>query len=319
MYSNIALMDAQLGILIQELADENLLDSTIIVFFSDHGGPLPRHKRELYETGLRIPLIIRFPNKIAAGTVNEELVSFVDFGPTMLSLAGIEPPKYMQGQAFLGKYKKEPRQYIYGARDRMDSEYDMVRAVRDKNFKYLRNYKPELPFIQNIRYRKQIPMMSVLYKYDSLGLFEGVQKLWWRNSKPKEELYDIANDPYEFNNLANDPEYAEKLRELSTAMDNWQEKYGDKGFQDEQEMLYEMWDGEQKPVTKHVEIIQQEGQILMKCATTGASIAYQIGNNKHWELYTKPLDADNHKGEIIKAVAIRIGYKESKRREYKIL
>lgn len=311
-YSNIAEMDRQVGLMLDELKKEGLLDKTVIFFFSDHGGMLPRQKRELYDSGLKIPLIIRYPNAKFAGTVTDELVSFVDFAPTVLSIAGIKIPDYLQGQAFLGPQKAEPRDYIFGARDRMDNEHDMVRAVRDKRFKYLKNYMPELPFVQNIEYRKQMPMMNLLLKYDSLGLFQGVQKLWWRDSKPDEELYDTEKDPYEFHNLAEDPDYQDKLIEMRSALKDFQDAYGDLGFIPEVELFRQMWPNGKQPSTSPVQFEVGEQKIAISCSTKGASIAYQanreIGTD-HWELYAGPVEKEGI--DSIRAVAIRIGYSQS--------
>ncbi len=250
-YSNIAEMDFLVGQILAQLEKDGLTDSTIVFFYSDHGGPLPRQKRELYDSGIRVPLLIRFPGKHLAGTVTDELVSFVDMAPTVLSLAGIPIPGYIQGQAFLGEQKSEPRTYIYAARDRMDAEYDRVRAVRDNKFKYIYNYHPELPFAQNIKYRKQMPMMGVLYEYDSLGKFEGDQQLWWRKTKPQEELYDTEADPCEFHNLADDPACRDKINEMRLALKQWQAEFGDKGSIPEADLIREMWAGkDHPPVTK---------------------------------------------------------------------
>lgn len=320
-YSNIAEMDRQVKIILEQLETDGLLDSTIIFFYSDNGGMLPREKRELYDAGLRIPLIIRFPGKAQAGTVTDELVSFVDFAPTVLSLAGVEIPEYMQGQAFLGPRKaKEARKYIFGARDRMDTEYDMVRAVRDKQFKYIRNYHPELPFVQNIEYRKQIPMMQVLYEYDEKGLFNEVQKLWWRKIKPIEELYDTRNDPWELNDLAEKTEYADKLEELRNALSDWQKKYGDKGFIPEKEMVKEMWGGAIQPVTQAVEFNLVSNLLTMNCKSIGSSIAWRYkdkGDPDQWFLYIGPVTLSEP--VTIEALANRIGYEDSEIRyfEYK--
>ncbi len=319
-YSNIAEMDRQVGIILEQLEQDGLLDSTVIFFYSDHGGMLPREKRELYDTGLRVPLIIRFPKKARAGTVTDELVSFVDFAPTVLSLAGIKIPDYMQGQAFLGPQKpEEPREYIFGARDRMDTEYDMVRAVRDKRFKYMKNYYPELPFVQNIEYRKQIPMMSVLYEYDQEGKFDGKQKFWWRKTKPLEELYDTQEDPYEFNNLADNPEYKDKLEELRNALTGWQGKYGDKGFIPEKELVMEMWGGEIQPLTGVVEFTVRDDKLVLHSSTEEASIAWQYTdteNPEHWNLYVDPIGLET--GKSIRATAIRIGYIQNEVTNYEM-
>ena len=320
-YSNIAEMDHQVAIILEQLEADGLLDSTIIFFFSDHGGMLPREKRELYDTGLRVPLIIRFPGKTLVGKVTDELVSFVDFAPTVLSLAGVDIPDYVQGQAFLGPQKAdEPRSYIYGGRDRMDTEYDMVRAVRSKQFKYLRNYFTDLPFVQEIEYRKQMPMMQVLCEYDEKGLFEGIEKLWWRKTKPAEELYDTYKDPWELNNLADNPDYSGKLEEMRNALKTWQETFGDKGFIPEKEMVRDMWGDDTQPVTKAVKFNLENNLLTLTCDTEGSSIAWRIkgiGDPDQWYLYTDPVELTEP--AVFEALANRIGYIDSEIRyfEYK--
>ncbi len=312
-YSNITEMDLQVGHVLAQLEADGLLDSTIIFFYSDHGGMLPREKRELLETGLRVPLLIRFPGKAMAGTVTDDLVSFVDFAPTVLSLAGVDIPDYIQGQAFLGEQKAaEPRTYVYGGRDRMDAQYDMVRAVRSKRYKYLKNYYPEKPFVQDIAYRKQIPMMNVLYRYDQENKFNEEQKLWWRKTKPMEELYDLQEDPWEFNNLANSPAHQQVLEEMRVALSEWQAKFGDKGFIPETEMLREMWGGDVQPVTGAVTFTRNGETLVLASLTEGASIAYRFSDQEDksfWNLYTGPINLDRQVD--LEAVAIRIGYVQS--------
>ena len=149
--SNVVDLDSLVGELLKQLAEDHLLDNTIIFFWSDHGDGLPNYKRELYDRGTHIPLVIRFPDKKQAGSRSDRLISSIDFAPTVLSLAGIQPPQYMQGRSFLGQYAdQKPNEYVYSARDRMDSEYDRVRAVRDKRYRYIRNFMPDLPSYQNV-------------------------------------------------------------------------------------------------------------------------------------------------------------------------
>ncbi|MCR9084350.1 MAG: sulfatase, partial [Cyclobacteriaceae bacterium] len=166
--TNVMRMDAQVGEVIAQLKEDGLYENTIIFFYSDHGDGMPYFKRELYDRGLKVPLLVKAP-WLEGGTKTDELVSFVDFGPTLLSLAGIPIPESMQGQAFLGEQKSEPRKYIYAARDRMDSEYDRVRAVSDGRFKYIRNYMPEKPNYQKIQYRLQNPLMVHLLELNENG------------------------------------------------------------------------------------------------------------------------------------------------------
>lgn len=315
MYSNIVEMDKQVGELLQQLKEDGELENTIIIWNSDNGGPVPRGKREIYDTGIRIPLLIRFPNKQLAGTTNEELVSFVDFAPSMLSLAGLPIPAYMQGQAFLGNSRSSsPRKYIYAARDRMDSEYDLVRAVRDKRFKYIRNYQPEKPFIQEIAYRKQMDLMLDLLRLEKEGKLNAVQQLWFRKTKPVEELYDTEKDPYELNNLAIDKNYTSKLEELKAALNNWIDYTQDKGFIAEKKWVEMMWPGMVQPVTEKP-VFLKDGAIAIRSATAGASISWQLvkkgdtANEKQWQLYTRPVAVPP--GQQLMAVAERIGYKPS--------
>ncbi len=277
MLTNIERMDAEVGELLQMLKEDNLYDNTIIFFYSDHGGTLPWMKREVLERGTHIPLIIRLPGARNGGTVNDELVSAVDFAPTILSLAGISIPAYLQGQAFLGSQKaKLPRKYVFAARDRMDTEYDRVRMVRNKNFRYLYNYSPEKPYYQNIEYRLSIPMMKELLELRDEGKLNKIQMAWF-STKPVEELYDVANDPFETHNLAYDPRYSDKLTELRSAFKEWNDKVGDLSNMTEKEMIRMMWNGQNEPpVTDIPEIIKTKKGLKIQCKTPGASVGYRI-------------------------------------------
>jgi len=316
MYSNIEEMDKQVGELLKQLEEDGLLEKTIIIFYSDNGGPIPRGKREVYDTGLRVPFIIRYPNKQQAGQVVDQLVSFVDFAPSTLSLANIKIPAYMQGKAFLGSQKTEPRQYVYAARDRMDSEYDMVRAVGDKRFKYLRNFQPEKPYIQNVAYRLDMALMQELLRLQKEGKLNEEQKLWFRKTKPEEEFYDTQTDPYELNNLAQNPKYAAKLAELKSELDKWMKFTQDKGFIPEQQWVEQIWPGMKQPVTAEPVLNLQQNQVTVSCATTGASIAWQIlpkgekPKANAWQVYTGPVSLMAN--QEVYALAERIGYKQSK-------
>jgi arylsulfatase A-like enzyme len=277
MLTNIERMDSEVGELIKMLKDDGLYDNTIIFFYSDHGGVLPWMKREVLERGTHIPFIIRFPGEENKGTVNSDLISAVDFAPTVLSLALVPIPSYMQGQAFLGAAKaKTPRKYVFAARDRMDTEYDRVRMVRDKQYRYLYNYMPEKPYYQNSEYRLSIPMMRDILKLRDEGKLNAIQMAWF-NTKPVEELYDVQHDPYETNNLAKDPKYKSKLLELRTAFKNWTKKVGDMGGIPEKEMIRQMWYGkEAAPITATPLVVKTSGGVKLDCATKGASIGYRV-------------------------------------------
>jgi N-sulfoglucosamine sulfohydrolase len=277
MLTNIERMDSEVGELLEMLKADDLYGNTIIFFYSDHGGTLPWMKREILERGTHIPLIIRLQGSANAGSINNDLISAVDFAPTVLSLAGISVPSYMQGQAFLGRQKAAmPRKYVFAARDRMDTEYDRVRMVRDQNFRYLYNYYPEKPYYQNIEYRLGIPMMKELLSLRDDGKLDTIQAKWFA-VKPVEELYDVRNDPYETHNLAADPGYKDKLNELRGVFKEWSDKMGDLSDISEKEMIHQMWNGNKEaPSTAAPLCTKTDDGILINCATKGASIGYRI-------------------------------------------
>ena len=315
-YSNIELMDNFVGNILGELEQDGLLDDTIVFFFSDHGDGLPRMKRWLYDSGLHVPLIVRWPDGYGAGTINDELVSFIDFAPTLLSLAGIPVPEYMQGRPFLGTQNISSREYVYAAKDRMDPARDNARAVRDRRFKYIRNYMPERPYVEFLPYRDRMELMQVLHAMNEEGTLEGPQRLWFRPVKPTEELYDTQTDPHEINNLAEDPRYKAKLEELRAAHEKWKEDTRDWGLIPETELKRKLWppDGIQ-PVTSEVQFIvpdtlfAEQTQVELMTATEGASIAYRLDSTDTWKLYTTPLTLLT--SSTLHAQAVRIGYKHS--------
>jgi arylsulfatase A-like enzyme len=312
-YSNIVELDRQIGEMLATLEKDGLLENTIIFFWSDHGGPLLRQKRAVGNSGLHVPLIVRYPDKKMAGTVVDDMVSLMDLGPTVLSLAGIEPPEYMHGKAFLGSYKtNEPHKYAFGSADRFDEAFDMTRSVLDGRYVYIRNYYPELPFFYRNKYREQIDMTRELARMSEDNELEGDAAYLFLKTKPEEELYDLQSDPHEVHNLAILPAYSQKLLELRTALADWQMTFGDKGFIDEYDLVQMMWPGLKQPVTDEPVFIIGKNTIDISCSTEGASIAYQINDEigkHHWNVYHKPLVVK--KGDEIVSRAVRIGYKTS--------
>lgn len=319
-YNNVTVMDREVGEILAHLKDDGLYDDTIIIFYSDHGGPLPRGKRELYDSGLKVPMIIRFPGGQKRGTVVGDLISFVDIPATILSLSGIRIPDYMQGQAFLGEQKSAPRDYIYAARDRMDGQYDVRRAVRDHRFKYIRNYRPEVGAYQDIQFRKNLGSMRDLLRLRDAGKLNAQQMYWFRAEKAPEELYDTENDPYELNNLADDPEYQSELLRLRQVHEKWMVDINDKGLMSEKDLVWSMWPDGIQPQTSAPVIEQHGKRIRLTCKTEGASIAYQLNGKgykkDHWFLYAKPFSVKT--GDVVTAVAIRIGYKQSEQKQFRI-
>ncbi len=217
-------MDKQIGDWINELDDENLRENTIIFYYSDHGGILPRGKRYINDTGNHVPMIVHFPKKWAhlapgkAGSVNERPVSFVDLPPTVFSLAGVEIPDAFQGRAFLGKAAQEALPYVYLYGQRFDARMlRFVRAVTDGRYRYIRNFHPH-------RHRGifsgyphgQLGWQSFL-KARNNGELTSEQEAFWSIPQPVEELYDTQADPWEVNNLVNDPEHQKRLAEMRKA------------------------------------------------------------------------------------------------------
>ena len=315
-YDNIALMDAQVNDLLGQLKADGLEDSTIIFFFSDHGDGLPRAKRWIYDSGIKVPLIIKYPDNRLAGEFTDELVSFVDFAPTILSLAGINIPGHLQGQAFAGSGKAEARDYIYAAKDRMDPAMDNQRAVRDKRYKYIRNYMPERPYVQFLPYRDQMALMQELFRYEKEGKLNEIQTLWFQKTKPIEELYDTWEDPYEVKNLASDPRFHDILERLRNKHMEWKEYTKDWGLIPETELIKKLWppDGIQ-PITREPDIILENLEdpeklsVIISCDTEGASIGYMLNDTGKWLLYSGPLQVPGN--TKISVQAIRIGYKPS--------
>lgn len=228
---NITALDYRVADLLKELDDDGLADQTVVFFYSDHGRGLTRGKRWLYDSGLHVPLLVRWPGQIAPGSVVEDLTAFVDFAPTVLSIAGVDIPSHMQGRAFLGPARaSQPRQYIYAARDRMDERYDMFRAVRDARFKYIRNYMPWLPYDQHVNYAEAMPILQEMRRLHAAGQLTGPAELFFRQQKPVEELYDCQADPDEVRNLAGDPHYRDVLERLRAEQQRWSRDTHDLGF-----------------------------------------------------------------------------------------
>lgn len=314
-YSNIEIMDRQVGVLLDQLDADGELENTIIFFYSDHGGPLPRQKRLLYDSGLRVPMVVAWPDDRRAGTIDSTLFSFVDLAPTVFSLTGIPLPDYLQGQAVLGPEAAAPRQYVHAASDRLDGFYDRIRATRDDRFKYLRNYYPERPYYLPVVYREQMGAMQSLLSSRDAGKLTDAQAQWFRKQKPAEELFDTQADPHELNNLAGNPAYAAKLLELREATNEWLERVGDLGATDEIELVQRFWNGQDEmPVTGRPQLRRDTaGRFVLESKTPGAQVAYRItptgSKPGPWHVYTGPLDYE--RGDTLRAVAQRIGYRES--------
>lgn len=313
MYNNLAEADRQIGAVLEQLKQDGLLDSTIIFFYSDHGGPLPRQKRLIYDSGLKVPLIIRYPHAEQAGKVDDQLVSFIDFAPTTVKLAGMDVPKHMHGQDFIQSGMQQ-REYIHAAADRFDGFTDVIRAVKDKRFKYIRNYRPQQGYYLPVAYREKIPTMQELLRLRNEEKLSPAQAQWFRESKDVEELFDTINDPHELNNLAKDPTYAQQLKRLSAEMDRWLTEVGDNPTLPEKDLVAKLWQGKKtKPQTANPIITFKQDKVHISSPTDGASISYKVIHNNYqpraWQQYLQPIVVP--KGAKIEVVAHRIGYQES--------
>ena len=235
-YDNIATMDRVVDQLLKELEEAGESENTIVFFYSDHGTGLPRHKRWLFDTGVKVPLIVYIPEPFKSlypalpGSEIDQLVSFIDLAPTVIELSGTEIPNTMQGQAFLGNHLKAEREYVFLARGRMDERYDIQRGVRSKKYKYFRYYEPNKSFIQYMNTPEEGPLMTELRKAEKAGLLsnEGLQMV--APTKPTESLFDLSQDPNEFNDLASDPSMKEELSKLRSVHDQWMKKVMDVGL-----------------------------------------------------------------------------------------
>ncbi len=337
-YDIITLTDKMVADALKQLEDDGLAENTIVWFWGDHGRGLPRGKRWIYDSGLRVPLIIHVPEKwrklampgnpdaVKPGTVNDDLVAFIDFAPTMLSLAGIKIPDHIQGQAFLGSQKAMPREYIFAARDRMDEAYDLIRAVRDKRYKYIRNYMWYVTRGQDINYMNQMPTMQEMRRLNAEGKLKGPQKQYFEETKPVEELYDTATDPHEVKNLAGDPNYKDVLRRMRVIHAKWVRETRDIGLIPEPEFDEMKRPGGEYQKTANPIFWTPKWQpseaarsVTIACPTAGASIVYRISGdgqtNSAWRLYTKSVWLT--KGKVLHAKACRIGFKDSKQVQFK--
>ncbi|MBX2874232.1 MAG: sulfatase-like hydrolase/transferase, partial [Saprospiraceae bacterium] len=242
-YDVLRALDDNVGQVMDSLAADGLLENTVIFFFGDHGFGMPRYKRWLYQTGLRVPLLIQVPEAYQdfqlgqAGSQTDQLVSFVDFAPSVLSLAGLSPPREMEGQAFLGTEIGPARRFVFGARDRADDMYEMSRAVIGERYIYIRHYMPHLPPIQSgFIYGDQKPAFRALRNAKVAGLNNAEQdKLWV--AKPMEELYHLKTDPDELNNIAKHEDIQEIKAELRAELHAWMRSTKDLGLLPEAEYM----------------------------------------------------------------------------------
>ncbi len=310
-YANIERMDAHVGRILDGLAEDDLLDETIVIFTTDHGDGLPRAKRELFDSGIRVPMIVRWPEglrpeHLAAVGVDEQLVSFVDLAPAILNMAGVPAPASMHGRDFLDPIAA-PRNTIHAARDRIDEVVDRQRAVRDAHFKYIRSDHPDVPGGHPLDFRDNIAMVREMRRLHQEGKLDAAQERWFE-APGRERLYDLNADPHELRDVSGQPSYHVHLARLRSAMDAWLERVGDVSETPETKTARSAWPEGVAPVTATPAFEEREADLVIRCETDGASIGYRVGSGP-WRLYSGPISPGP--GRIIEAKAVRYGWAES--------
>lgn len=229
---SVRLTDAMVGEVIARLEEEGIRENTLVLFMTDHGISHARGKQFLYDEGLHVPLVISGPG-IIPGTVREDLVEHIDIAALSLGAADIPIPEKMQAKDILAE-NYEARTAVFAARDRCDETVDYIRSVRTKEFKYIRNFLPNRPYLQPNRYKDAKAILIALRNAHEAGRLNSIQELLMRNTRPSEELYDLRADPFEIHNLSGDSLYMEQLLKMRNQLYDWMESTGDKGAESEE-------------------------------------------------------------------------------------
>jgi arylsulfatase A-like enzyme len=315
-YNNVHRMDERVGEILDQLQADGLLDSTVVIWTTDHGDGLPRAKRELFDSGIHVPMIVRWPPSLRPpdaepGAEDERLVSFVDLAPTILALAGMSAPEWMDGRIFAGPQPAPERRYVFASRDRIDEREDRQRAVRDERYKYIRSYFPGTPGAAHLAWRDVQDSMRELWLHHERGGLQGAAALWFE-PRPEESLYDTWSDPHEVRDLAGDPEYASVLARLRGTLDAWLAQRVDWSDVPEAELIEATWPGGEEPITAEpvIEIVGSEAEprVRVSATTPGASLGYRLDDGP-WRLYTVSFPAPP--GTRIEARAVRYGWAAS--------
>lgn len=225
-YNSLNLTDIKIGKILNRLKQENLMDNTIVFVFADHGEGIPKGKTSALGFGYRVPFFVYFPDKYkhlnpwVSGKPTDELISFEDLAPTVLSLAGAKIPNHMMGRPFIGTERKNPRRYVYGSRNRIDESPDLERSATDGQFYYTHNFMPQLPMVKFIKYMDVADITRNIRKDWINGLLNPTQAELVAPSSCVEYLFDMKNDPWQINNLATNSKYVSKLKALRTAVQN---------------------------------------------------------------------------------------------------
>jgi len=224
-------MDNEVGMIMAELEEKGLAENTVVIFSGDNGRCNIRGKGYLYDPGLHVPLIVHWPEKIKGGEVSNRLVSTTDISASVLDIAGVELPDYMHAIPFIGKKCPEERKYVYSARDLWDEVLEKSRSITTKKYHYIKHYKPEIPYDAHHAYLEFYrPAVHISRKLMKQNKLTALQATFFAGPKPREELYDKINDPYETTNLASNPTFQEELNQMKVYMKDWQKKYHDHGL-----------------------------------------------------------------------------------------
>lgn len=242
-YDNITVFDQVVGTIVENLKADGLLDNTIIFVFSDHGAGLPRYKRWLYDTGIHVPVVAYIPDKYKylvnseIGSHTKQIINFADFAPSVLSLANVNIPNYMEGRPFMGRRIAEPREFTIGTRSRADNMYDMSMAIRTDKYIYIRHYNPHIPYIQpGIIFSSEKESLAEFHRLKAEGKLNALQMKMYQ-PKGVEELYDLENDPNELNNLTGDKKYSQLMAGFLEQLHQWAIKYRSTDFMHESEYM----------------------------------------------------------------------------------
>jgi N-sulfoglucosamine sulfohydrolase len=317
-YDNIQIMDAKVGEILVQLEEDGLADSTIVIWTTDHGDGLPRAKRELFDSGIQVPMIIRWPNRLrpsdlSPGDIDLRMLSFVDLTAMILGFAKVERPDYFHGRDLLDP-ETPPREYIYASQDRIDDTSDRQRAVRSQRFKYIRSYRPELPGGHHSEFRDNLSIMRALYREYEAGRLNEDQRRWFE-PPGQERLFDLQHDPFELHNVFEDPEYAGALEQMRRAYRAWRSRVPDWGDEPEEKMVNRFQPNGIRRTTAEPTFLTVSDKTILHSTSEGASIEVRLPGGR-WRPYIEPLALAA--GVTLEARAVRYGWHESNEVEWTV-
>lgn len=310
-YDNLQILDAQVGDWLERLERDGLADSTIVIFTSDHGDGLPRAKRELFDSGLHVPLVIRWPARwrpagLAPGDVDARLISWMDLAAMILGMTGTPVPEGLHARDVLDP-ATPPRVFVYAARDRIDDTMDRQRAVRDARYKYIRSFHPALPASEASDFREHLASMRAWRAAYAAGELPPAQRAFFE-PPGEERLFDLAQDPHEVYDLSAEATHRATLESMRAAYADFARRVPDLGALPEPALRERFWPGGEQPRTPPPTLHIEDGRLVAASGTPGASIEVSIdrGPWRPW-VEPRPLPA----GAQVAARAIRYGWRES--------